>query len=149
MSPRIRATAVLIEDGKLLLLKQAVTESSARAWSLPGGGLEFGEPIGDCLVREMKEETGLDVDIERLLYVCDRIEDGRHVVHMTFLVRRTAGRLQLGAEPEAGANEIHACELVDIDRLSALGFSERFQHLLSAGFPNAGAYMGAIANIGL
>lgn len=45
-----------------------------------------------ALVREMKEETGLDVEPGRLLYVCDHLPgDGTHVVHMTFEARRTGG----------------------------------------------------------
>jgi mutator protein MutT len=76
-SPKVRATAVLIEDGNILLVEQRVTESLARRWSLPGGTLELGETLEDCIVREMKEETRLDVVIDRLLYVCDRLQEDR------------------------------------------------------------------------
>ncbi len=54
--PRVRLTGVLIEEGKLLLLRvrDPVSVSSDRRWSLPGGTLEPGESIGDCLRREVK-----------------------------------------------------------------------------------------------
>ena len=148
-SARVRATAILIEDGKILLLQQRVTESSSRVWSLPGGGLDFGETVEACLVREMQEETGLSCSVERLLYVCDRIQDGRHVLHLTFLTHRLDGDLQSGHEPEAGANEIHAIKFVPFEQLTDYGFSPIFRDIILDNFPNAGSYMGPVSNIGL
>lgn len=132
-----------------MLLQQRVTESSARDWSLPGGGLEFGESIEACLVREMEEETGLLVEVGELLYVADRIQDGRHNVHLTFRVARRGGDLLLGQEPEVGANPIGGVQFVALDKLTEHGFSFRFQQLALAGFPDAGSYRGAIENVGL
>lgn len=149
MVPSVRATAVLVEGGRLLLLRQPVSEASSREWSLPGGKVEFGETVGACLVREMKEETGLDVEVGRLLYVCDRIENGHHVVHLTFLVTRRGGELDVERRPEPGTRPIVGGRLVPFDRLGTLGFSDRFRELLAAGFPGAGSYMGPVANIGL
>jgi len=76
MKTKTRVTGVLAEGNRILLLKQDVTKSSSRKWSLPGGTLEAGETIECCPIREMKEETGLDVEIGDLLYICDRIQDG-------------------------------------------------------------------------
>jgi ADP-ribose pyrophosphatase YjhB (NUDIX family) len=137
----------LIEDGNILLLEQKVTES--RKWSLPGGTLEFGETLQDCIIREMKEETGLDVAIDRLLYICDRLQDNRHIVHITFAVKRLSGRLQLGNEPEADANPIKSINMVPLASLREHGFSERFCELAMMGFPASGSYQGLVTNIGL
>ena len=149
MRPKVRATAVLIEDGSILLVEQNVSASVQRAWSLPGGAVEPGETLETCLVREMQEETGLHVTIERLLYVCDRIADGRHVVHITFAVKRIGGCLSTGSEPEPDANPIHSVRMVPLTALAEYGFSEHFINLAMQGFPNAGTYQGAIENIGL
>ena len=92
--PKVRVTGILIENGKILLVEQKVTESQDRAWSLPGGGLEFGESIERCLMREILEETGLEVSVQELLYICDRIQDGRHMVHLTFTLERLGGKLR-------------------------------------------------------
>jgi ADP-ribose pyrophosphatase YjhB (NUDIX family) len=102
MTPQVRVTGVLLEHGRILLCQQHVTESSTRRWSLPGGTLEFGESIEHCLLREMKEETALTVKVGALLHVADRIQDGRHIVHVTVLVDRVAGELKSGTEPDSG-----------------------------------------------
>ena len=149
MNPQVRATAILIEDDHILLTEQKVTESLARSWSLPGGTLEAGETLEACVIREVKEETGLKVAVGRLLYVCDRIVDNHHVVHITFAVNRVGGELQLGVEPEADANPIKSVRMVPLSELCAYGFSERFCELVRSGFPGGGTYQGEVANIGL
>jgi ADP-ribose pyrophosphatase YjhB (NUDIX family) len=149
MTPVVRATAVLVEKGRILLVQQRVSELATRTWSLPGGAVQSGESLERCLVREVKEETGLDIAVERLLYVCDRIEQGAHVVHISFAVRRTGGALTLGAEPEPGANPIGDVKMVPLSSLGEYGFSERFRELAEAGFPDSGSYRGPVSNIGL
>ncbi len=147
VNPRIRATAVLIEEDKILLVEQKVSER--RSWSLPGGTLEIGETLEQCIIREVKEETGLEVQVEKLLYICDCIDQSRHVVHVTFLVRRIGGCMVLGYEPEEDANPIKSVEMVSIKLLSQYGFSEKFSDLVREGFPGSGTYKGLISNIGL
>ena len=63
---------------------------------LPGGGVWFHEKIEDCLVREVKEETGLDVKAERLLWVRDFIEGfpNMHGIEIFFLATSTGGRFK-------------------------------------------------------
>ena len=55
--PRIRLTGILVEDGKVLLVKEVLRERSR--WNLPGGSLEPGETIEAGLIRELREETGI------------------------------------------------------------------------------------------
>ena len=141
---RVRVTGVVVEDGRILLLNQGT--DTGRSWSLPGGKLEAGETLAQALVREMKEETGLDVEPGRLLYVCDHVP--AEVVHVTFEARRAGGTL---GDIEAGADTtpIRGIEFVPVPKLPELGFSERFTELVTAGFPGAGSYMGPKSAIGL
>jgi ADP-ribose pyrophosphatase YjhB (NUDIX family) len=149
MQPSVRATAVLIEGQQILLVKQRVSGSSERQWSLPGGQLQRGETLAQCLIREMREETGLEVALDRLLYVCDRIGDGVHVLHITFAVTRTGGELRLGCEPEPEAHPISDLRIVPLTSLGDYGFTDRFRRLAMQGFPGAGSYRGAVDEIGL
>jgi ADP-ribose pyrophosphatase YjhB (NUDIX family) len=142
---RVRVTGIVIEDGRLLLLNQD-TPGTARSWSLPGGKLESGESLAEALVREMKEETGLDIEAGRLLYVCDY--QPAELVHMTFEARRTGGTVG-DIAAGADATPIRGVEFVPFDKLTSLGFTDRFVNLVTSGFPGAGSYMGPKSAIGL
>ena len=112
--------------------------------------MEEGESLGDALVREMREETGIKAEVGRLLYLCDHIvsEKDVHVVHITFEVRRTGG--SLGDISEGlDSRPIRGVEFVKTGDLPHLGFSERFARLVEDGFPGAGSYMGPKSAIGL
>jgi ADP-ribose pyrophosphatase YjhB (NUDIX family) len=137
-------TGILIEDGQILLLNQDT--DGPRTWSLPGGKVEDGETLAQALVREMREETGVEVRPGRLLYLCDHVP--AHVVHITFEVERVGG--VVGAV-EAGKDTrpIRGVEFVKLSELPGLGFSETFIRLAESGFPGAGTYKGPKSAIGL
>ncbi len=66
----IRVYGLLInQQNQVLLVHERMPEMEFTKF--PGGGLEFGEGTADCLIREFKEETGLDVQVKRHLYTTD------------------------------------------------------------------------------
>jgi len=79
LRPRYRvavAAFIFDEDDRILLCEH--TYRRAYPWGLPAGGLEFGEDPEDGIKRELKEETGFNVHVERLLYA-DSSDEFHHV----------------------------------------------------------------------
>ncbi len=91
---------ILIEDDKLLLVKRA-KEPFKGEWALPGGRIEDDETAEQCLTREMKEETGLDVEPVRLVGIySDPGRDPRRIIAASYIVKRTGGELKAGDDAE-------------------------------------------------
>ncbi len=101
--PIVGVGGVALVDGRIVLIKRRF-EPLAGRWSLPGGALEVGETLQEGLVREMKEETGLDVEVGPILDLFDRMtrdEEGRvrfHYVLADYLCRRVGGTLGAGSD---------------------------------------------------
>ena len=58
---------ILRDDGKILLLKRSKGKFNPKKWDLPGGTLEKGETLGEALLREIEEETGLEVKMGEII----------------------------------------------------------------------------------
>ena len=89
---------ILDKDNRILMVKQHHEDKDI--WMVPGGGIEEGESSMAAAVREMKEETGLDVEIDRLIWHTEEVSDrGQRFVNF-FMGRIKVGELALGADPE-------------------------------------------------
>ncbi|MBC7110388.1 MAG: 8-oxo-dGTP diphosphatase [Archaeoglobi archaeon] len=99
--PLLAVDGVLIEEGRVLLVRR-LKEPFKGMWALPGGFVEVGETVEDAVKREVREETGLEVEVEKLVGVySDPERDPRgHVVSVAFLLRRTGGELSAGDDAE-------------------------------------------------
>lgn len=71
---------IVKDDGSFLMLKRKNAHGSG-TWAPPGGHIEFGESIEACAIREVKEETGLDIsDVKQFATTNDIFEEGKHYI---------------------------------------------------------------------
>jgi 8-oxo-dGTP diphosphatase len=104
-TPLVGVGAVIVEDGRVLLVQRG-REPLKGHWSLPGGLIELGESLRGGVVREVREETGLEVEPVELIELLDRIhrDNNRvryHYVIADYLCRVTGGRLQAASDADA------------------------------------------------
>jgi ADP-ribose pyrophosphatase YjhB (NUDIX family) len=101
--PIVGVGAVVVKDGHALVVRRA-TEPLRGEWSVPGGMLELGEKLREGIAREVKEETGLEVEVGEVLDVFDSIfpdAEGRtqyHYVLIDFLCRPVAGEVRASSD---------------------------------------------------
>ncbi len=101
--PLIGVGVVVFKGDRVLLIRRAKAPK-AGSWSLPGGRQRLGETVRQTAVREVAEETGIEVEILRLLDVVDsmtRDDDGRLAYHYTLIDFLADWR---GGEPRAGSD---------------------------------------------
>jgi 8-oxo-dGTP diphosphatase len=97
---RVRGCGICVVDNAILLVNHSGLGPND-FWSPPGGGVNFGESITDSLVREFKEETGVEIQVQEFLFASEFIQAPLHAIEFFFLVEKTGGKLKTGADPEA------------------------------------------------
>jgi 8-oxo-dGTP pyrophosphatase MutT (NUDIX family) len=102
-----RYQGAIIQNHHILLIKHHHHDDGSEYWVIPGGGREPGETEEECVQREMKEETHLDVRIERLLLDV-QINPGSAYRRKTYLCTPVAGEARPGNEPEPDAAQLYA-----------------------------------------
>ena len=95
--PEVAVGAVVVRDDRLLVVRRG-HGPGAGEWSVPGGRVEGGETLHEAVVREVWEETGLEVVVERFLGWVERLGGEHHFVILDFC----AGLLEAEAVAVAG-----------------------------------------------
>jgi len=103
--PKVAVAALAVKDGKVLLVRRKYPPSAGK-WSLPGGHVELGERLEEAVLRELKEETGIDGVVKGFFAPVEYIEqDGGHVkYHFVILVYL----VEAAGEPRAGGDAAEA-----------------------------------------
>lgn len=130
---RVAAYAVCRDDeGRVLLCHIAPSVGIGDVWTLPGGGLDFGEPPATAVVRELEEETGYRGEVDRLLDVSDHVfnkVDGAarmHAIRILYAVRIVGGQLR---DESAGSTD--TCRWVSPAQAARLRLGELARQALT------------------
>lgn len=92
-SINLRVYGVLINESKQVLVSdERIYYNNLEVTKFPGGGLELGEGIKDCIIRECKEEIGIDVEVVEHIYTTDFFQqsafnDEHQIVSVYYLIR--------------------------------------------------------------
>jgi len=101
--PEVAVGALALDHGRLLCIRRG-HGPGAGLWSLPGGRVEAGETLHEAVVREVMEETGLEVVVDHFVGYVERIGEGYHFVILDFGV----SLLEPDADPVAGDDAAEA-----------------------------------------
>jgi ADP-ribose pyrophosphatase YjhB (NUDIX family) len=120
------------ENGRILLCRIAPSVAAGEIWTLPGGGLEFGEPPEVAVLRELAEESGYQGEVVGLADVKDRVvtdSDGggrMHAIRIVYRVRVTGGEAR---DEVDGSTD--TCDWFALDAASRLNLGGLARHALT------------------
>lgn len=112
---RVAAYVILTRDDHILLCRLSTTDASAGKYTIPGGGIAFGEPPSRAAVREAMEETGYEVVVDELLkiesFVNSFLDSEMHALQIIFRGHIVGGELR---HEVSGSTDL--CEWVHRDK---------------------------------
>ena len=98
--PNFRVSLIIVNEKEEILLVQH-KKAHRYYWVLPGGRIEYGEDFATCAVRELKEETNLDIKFQNVVFLSEAIapDKSRHIINIYATAEVLGGELKLGDEP--------------------------------------------------
>ena len=117
-APQLAVGAVVVHGGELLMVRRD-REPARGLWSVPGGRVELGEYLNTAVAREVREETGLAIDVGSLLGILEVVGDPHYVI-LDFMAS-TAGKT-----PPTPGDDVSEARWVPLDEVATLECTPRF-----------------------
>jgi 8-oxo-dGTP diphosphatase len=117
--PVLGVGAVAVLDGSLLLVRRG-HGPAAGEWSVPGGRVERGELLAEAVVREVREETGLECVCGSLVGWVERIDDDHHFVIADFEVTVLDDRTPVAGDDAAEAAWVPLDQVLELNLVDGL-----------------------------
>ncbi|HML02870.1 MAG TPA: NUDIX hydrolase [Candidatus Bathyarchaeia archaeon] len=126
--PIVGIGAIIVQDGKILLAKRG-SEPGKGKWSVPGGVVELGEKLEKAVVREVKEETNLDVEVVHLIdAVSNIVQDTNGKLHFHFVILDYLTKLKGGTLQSS--SDILDTKWVNLEEADDYDITETFREFL-------------------
>lgn len=121
--------AIIVHNGNILLVKRGSDPGKGK-WSVPGGLVELGETVQDTVVREVKEECNLDIEVHGLIDVVDNLipdEKGKWQYH--FIILDYFAEVKGECNPIAGS-DIQTLKWVPLEEAKNMELTQVFREFL-------------------
>jgi 8-oxo-dGTP diphosphatase len=131
---RVRVCGICVQDGKILLINHSGLNETGEFWAPPGGGLQFGETIEECLKREFLEETNTTVSMGKFLTVREFLKYPLHAIELCYEVSIESGEIEIGIDPEMEEQIIKDIEWLSFEEVFAKekgSFAEILEEILA------------------
>jgi len=122
--PVVAVGAIVFDPQGRVLLVERGKPPGVGQWSVPGGKLELHETLAQAVAREVREETGLVVEVGTLACVVEPFGDDYHFVILDYFARVIGGEL-------AAASDARAVRFVDPAELATLPLSDGLADVLA------------------
>jgi ADP-ribose pyrophosphatase YjhB (NUDIX family) len=138
-TPKVDVRGAVIEDGRILLVREI---SDSGRWTMPGGWADINQSPSECVIRELREESGLEVEVRKLAAVYDRARQGHpphpfHVYRLFFICDMVGGAPKPGLETSEVAffGEDEIPEDLSAERILPHQIRRMFEHARDADLP--------------
>lgn len=146
MNRNVRVSVIILRGDELLVVRMQRKEKDI--YVLAGGGLENGESLYEGSIREVKEETNLDVCIQKILYIKELYTETEEAMDIILLSELVGGELKKGYDPEHGDKQkLKEVKFVKLSELEHLNFHpkqlrKRLQTDFKTNFAGAAQHLG-------
>ncbi len=117
--PETSVGAVVVRDGRILLIRRGRGPAQGQ-WSVPGGRVEFGETLQEAVIREVAEETGLDVICGEFIGLVERMSDDYHYVILDFWADAVSDGPLTAGDDAAEATWVDLSDLGEINMVDGM-----------------------------
>lgn len=118
---KVAAHALIQKDGKYLVTKRPENDDwMPNFWDTPGGTIDFGEKILDALVREVKEETDLNVKVGNVIFCYNHLSGERHQFELVYLCEYIGGDIKLDPQEHSEYKWVTLEELESLEKIEFL-----------------------------
>jgi len=131
----VAVKGLINHNGKVLIIQRSTDdENGAGTWEFAGGKINFGEELEDALIREVKEEVGLSIVVNKLLYaVAFKTSENRQLVILTYYCTAHDNTVMLSDEHKdyLWADKKQMMNLLEKPIIDNLNYNSVWEHIFS------------------